>query len=169
MKIMSPKIKMPVTDILSRHEELSKTNYYHEILVKASDLAACRTRTLKFFKNYQLVRYSRIQISEAIPASDQACRSRLLKAIDKNRKILHDLIKELQQEDVNTLDDLEELPQGYKSKMLHVITHFLDGFFGIDTYFYNLEEYSHWVSDKLQKRIEATPSAYWLLAVEAKI
>ena len=169
MKIMGPKIKIPVTDILSRHEELSKTNYYHEILVKGPDIAACRTRTLKFFKNYQLVRYSGIHINESISASDPGFSSRLLKAIDKNRQILHDLIKELQKEDVSTLDDLEELPQGYKSKMLHIITHFLDGFFGIDTYFFNLEEYSHWVSDKLQKGIEAAPSAYWLLAVEAEI
>ena len=168
MEIMGSDIKMVVTDILSRSEELSKTNYYHEILVKAPDIVACKTRMLKFFENYQLVRYSDINISDPISASAPGFSSRLVKAVDKNRKILHDLIKELQKEDVNTLDDLEGLPQGYKSKMLHVITHFVDGFFGIDTYFYNLEEYSHWVSDKQQKSIESASSAYWLLAVEAK-
>jgi hypothetical protein len=169
MGIRGSDIKTVVTDILSRSEELSKTNYYHEILVKAPDMAACKTRMLKFFENYQLVRYSGIHINESIPASDPGFSSRLVKAVDKNRQILHNLIKELQQEDVNTLDDLEGLPQGYKSKMLHVITHFLDGFFGIDTYFYNLEEYSHWVSDKQQKSIESASFTYWLLAVEAKI
>jgi hypothetical protein len=43
----------------------------------------------------------------------------------------------------------------------------LDGFFGIDTYFFNLEEESHWVSVELQKSMEAAPSAYWLLTIEA--
>ncbi len=52
------------------------------------------------------------------------------------------------------------MPQGYKSKMLHVITHFLDGFFGIDTFFYNLEEDSHWVSEELQKKIAEAPTYY---------
>jgi hypothetical protein len=165
---MGPKINMPVSDILSRHEDLSKTNYYHEILVKAPDIAACKTRMLNFFNHYQLVRYSGIHINESIPASDPGFGSRLIEAIDKNRQILHGLITELQKEEVNTLDDLEKLPQGYKSKMLHIITHFLDGFFGIDTYFFNLEEYSHWVSDKMQKTIETTPSDYWLLVVEAE-
>jgi hypothetical protein len=64
---------------------------------------------------------------------------------------------------------LSELPQGFRTKMLHVITHFLDGFFGIDTYFYNLEEDSHWVSEQARRRIREAPSDYRLLSVEAEI
>ena len=51
--------------------------------------------------------------------------------------------------------------------MLHVITHLLDGFFGIDSYFYNLVEDSHWVSEELRATIKTSPSRYWLIAVEA--
>jgi hypothetical protein len=160
---------VPLTDILSRHKDLSKTNYSHEILVKGTDIVACRGRVLKFFENYQLVRYSQISIkgNGSISASDPEFSVRLLNAIHKNRQILSAMIKELRRENVFTLEDVEELPQGYKSKLLHIITHFLDGFFGIDTYFFNLEEESHWVSDELQKSMEAAPSAYWLLTIEA--
>jgi len=162
------RVKVPVTDILSRHEELSRMKYYHEILVKGADKEACKRRVLKFFENYQLVRYSDIKIDESICATDPGFSARLLKAIRNNRQTLGDMIKELQRENVVTLDDLNRLPQGYKSKMLHVITHFLDGFFGIDTYFFNLEEDSHWVSDAMKKSIDSAPSAFWILTVEAE-
>ncbi|MBS1113124.1 MAG: hypothetical protein H6Q92_887, partial [Nitrospirae bacterium] len=83
-------------------------------------------------------------------------------------RILRGLIKELQVEGVMNLDDLNALPQGYKTKMLHVITHFLDGFFGIDTYFYNLVEDSHWVSEEMRRRIAENPSDFWLLSLDAR-
>lgn len=161
---------MPVTDVLSRHEQLSKASYCHEILVKGADIPACKKKVLKFFENYPLVRYSDIEVkeTESISALDPRFKSRLSNAIRKNHRILRDMIRELQREDVSTLDDLEKLPQGYKSKLLHTISHFLDGFFGIDTYFFNLEEDSHWVSDELKNRIKAAPSSYRLLSVEAE-
>ncbi|MEW6419452.1 MAG: hypothetical protein AB1480_15285 [Nitrospirota bacterium] len=117
---------MPFTDILSRQEDLGKTKFYHEILTKGSDFETCKKRVLHFFQNYQLVRYSNIVIIEedSLTASSLGFRDRLQKAILKNNQILHDLIKELQDENITTLDDLKKLPQGYKSKMLHVITHF---------------------------------------------
>ena len=145
--------------------------FYHETLTGGPDFKVCKRKVLHFFQNYQLVRYSHINILEedSVPASSPVFLDRVEKAILKNRRTVHDLIKELQGEGVITLDDLQELPQGYKSKMLHTVTHFLDGFFGIDTYFYNLEEDSHWVSEELQKKIEASPSGYWLLTLEANM
>ena len=83
--------------------------------------------------------------------------------------ILQNLIKELQGEKVTAIEDLNALPQGYKTKLLHIITHFLDGFFGIDTYFYNLVEDSHWVSPEMQAAIAENPSDYWLLPLNARI
>ena len=59
--------------------------------------------------------------------------------------------------------DLNDMGQGYKSKILHTLTHFLDGFFGIDTCFYNLEEDSHWLSDGLAAEIKKYPKKFWLL------
>ena len=161
---------MSGTDALSRHEELNKTTYSHQILVRGESFAFCKARVLKFFDRYQLVRYSVVSIkgNEAVCASAPAFGTRLSEVIGKNRTILRGMIEELQKEDVTTLDDLERLPQGYKSKLLHIITHFLDGFFGIDTFFYNLEEDSHWVSDQLMKKIGSEPSLYWLLSVEGE-
>jgi hypothetical protein len=162
---------MPITDILSREKDLQKNTYQHEILVKGTDFEACKAKVLQFFERYQLVRYSQIDAAQdaSLAAGDPDFDDRLQKAILKNREILHALRDELQREGVDTLHDLSALPQGYKTKMLHVITHLLDGFFGIDTYFYNLEEDSHWVSDTLIKKIHTNSSYYWLLTIEAKV
>lgn len=162
---------MPLQDILARHIDLGKSVYYHEILVKGSDFEACKNKVLHFFEKYQLVRYSQINILEtqSLSASSPDFEGRLKSAISKNHQILHDLIKILRGEGIITLNDLQDLPQGYKSKMLHVITHFLDGFFGIDTFFYNLEDDSHWVIEEFKEKIKAEPSRYWIINIEARI
>lgn len=162
---------MPFQDILTRHEDSRKTEYHHEILVKGSDFQACKKKVLHFFKKYQLVRYSYIAILEnkSVSAADSGFEDRLNEAILKNRQIVNKLIGELQTEKIKTLNDLKALPQGYKSKMLHIITHFIDGFFGIDTYFYSLEDDSHWVTEESLEKIKASPPDYWLLSLEAKI
>jgi hypothetical protein len=162
---------MPFTDILLREKDLQNNVYKHEILIKGYDFGTCKAKVLQFFEQYQLVRYSRIDIAKdaALAAGDPQFEDRLQKAILKNRGILDALIDEFQEEGIHTLNDLSALPQGYKTKMLHVITHLLDGFFGIDTYFYNLAEDSHWVSKPLLKKILANPSGYWLLKAEARI
>ncbi len=161
---------MSPTDALSRHEELEKPSYCHEILIKGKDFERCKTRVTEFFERYQLVRYSAININRdrSVSATDSAFSGRLSDALQKNRLILRDMIKELRSEGVSTLDDIEKLPQGHKSKLLHIACHFLDGFMGIDTYFFNLEEDSHWVSDKLRRKIESEPSEHWLLLIEAE-
>jgi len=158
-------------DILSREKDTGETNYVHEILVKGNGYQVCRERVLAFFNTYQLVRYSHIDTVEkkSLPASSPEFEDRLQRAVLRNRRILNDLTRELQEENVLTLDDLRVMPQGYKSKMLHVITHLLDGFFGIDTCFYNLEEDSHWVSDEFRQKVKALPSHYWLLYIEAAV
>ena len=162
---------MPFQDILSRHEDSRGIKYYHTILVRGSDFEACKKKVLLFFEKYQLVRYSSIAISESksLSAANSGFDNRLNEAILKNRQIVSELIGELQAEEIKTLNDLNVLPQGYKSKMLHVITHFLDGFFGIDTYFYCLEDDSHWVTEESLEKIKASPPDYWLLSLEAKI
>jgi hypothetical protein len=162
---------MPLGDILSREKDLQKPLYRHTILVKGPDFQACKARILDFFHQYQLVRYSHIAVleNESLAASDPGFGDRLHQAILENRRVLHELIEELQREGVRTLNNLEDLPQGYKTKMLHVITHLVDGFFGIDTSFYNFEEDSHWVTDDCRKKIALEPSFYWLLTVEARI
>jgi hypothetical protein len=162
---------MPYQDILSRQEDLGKSHYIHEFLVKGQDFAFSQKKVLQFFERYQLVRYSHISIEEntSLPATSPDFEERLNKAVLENRRIVNKLLEELGKEGVSTLHDLSEMPQGFRTKMLHVITHFLDGFFGIDTYFYNLEEDSHWVSEQARHKILETPSDYWLLSIEAEI
>jgi hypothetical protein len=162
---------VPLKDILSREKDLQKSKYRHIILVKGPDFQACKARILDFFQQYQLVRYSHITVLEndSLPASDPGFGDRLDQAILENRRILHELIGECQREGIRTLHNLEDIPQGYKTKMLHVITHLVDGFFGIDTFFYNFEEDSHWVTDDCRGKIASEPSRHWLLSLEAKI
>jgi hypothetical protein len=162
---------VPYQDILSRQEDLGKSHYIHEFLVKGEDFAFSKKKVLQFFERYQLVRYSHISIAEntSLTATSPDFQERLNKAILGNRQIVNNLLEELGKEGVSTLHDLSEMPQGFRTKMLHVITHFLDGFFGIDTYFYNLEEDSHWVSEQARRHIRETPSDYRLLSVEAEI
>lgn len=162
---------MPLQDILQRHKDLKEITYHHVILVRGRGYEVCKKKVLSFFDQYQLVRYSDIKVrkNESVSASNPEFAKKLRKGILKNRRILNTLVKELQGEGVITLNDLNVLPQGYKTKMLHVITHFLDGFFGIDTYFYNLEEDSHWVSRKFREKIAEQPSGFWLIYLEASI
>ena len=163
-------IFMIIKDILSRQEELGTTKYYHEILTKGSDFEFSQKRVLHFFQKYQLVSYSYVHVigSESLPASSHDFEGRLQKALLKNRQLLHNLLNELRSEGYTTISDLQTMPQGYRTKIFHVITHLLDGFFGLDSHFYNLEEDSHWVSEAFWKKIMTNPSHYWLLPVEAE-
>lgn len=162
---------MPIKDILSRQEDLGTTTYYHKILTKGPDFEFSQKRVLRFFKKYQLVSYSHVHVieSESLHASSHDFEGRLQKALLKNRQLLHNLLNELPSEGYTTIQDLQTMPQGHRTKLFHVITHLLDGFFGLDTHFYNLEEDSHWVSEELWKKIRALPAHYWLLPVKAEI
>jgi hypothetical protein len=105
---------------------------------------------------------------DSLPASSPEFWDKMEHAILENRLVLRQLLTELGDEGITTLKDLEDLPQGYMSTILHTATHFLDGFFGVDTYFYNLVEDSHWVSEELTKKMRSVPAHFWLLAIEAK-
>ena len=144
--------------------------FHHEVLSSGSDFDVCSRKVLSFFEAYQLVRYSQIKIlkKDSLPASHPEFWNKLEKAVLENHLVLQQLIRELGDEGVTSLEDLEELPQGYKSSMLHIVTHFFDGFFGVDTYFYNLEENSHWISEKLIKKMQTSPALFWILALEAE-
>ncbi len=162
---------MHIVDMLSRQKDLGKTQYYHEILTKGSDLEFSKRRVLHFFQKYKLVRYSNVSVleNESLPASSPEFEERLKKAVLKNRQLLRNLIKELQDEGITKIQNLQAIRQGYKTRVFHVITHILDGKFGLDTHFYNLEEDSYWVSDVLREKIENDKPHYWLLSIEAKI
>ena len=80
-----------------------------------------------------------------------------------------EFLENLKEEGFESLEDIRSLEKGYLSKILHTIAHLQDGFIGIDSRFYNLEEDSHGVSRHLQQKIAATPHNYWILRVTGRI
>jgi len=141
----------------------------HEFLVKGTDVPDCSRKIHAFLDGYQLVRYGTVSVEESLsPTAGGAAFSRRLDdAVSENRRRVRVFLEELRGEGVETLMQLETLPQGYQSKTLHTVSHLLDGFFGIDSFFYNLVEGSHGVSDELRKKISAEPAAYMLVSVKA--
>ena len=154
---------------LDKVGQQSAVNARHEFLVQGEDIPSCSKRIHTFLDGYQLVRYGTVEIEEAtsLAGNSPGFPGRLEDAISENRRRIRDFLQELHKEGVETLLQLETLPQGYQSKTLHTVTHLLDGFFGIDSFFYNLVEGSHGISDELRKKIAAEPAAYMLIAIKA--
>lgn len=140
----------------------------HIMLVKGKDRKTCRRRVLRFFEKNILVRYDRVNIGDDnfFQAGTEKFWDLVREGADCNRCVVEGLVRDLQEEGFRHVEDLGGMEQGYTSKVLHVLTHMLDGFFGIDTCFYNLEEDSHWLSDELAATIRKQPGDYWLLRAE---
>ncbi len=83
----------------------------------------------------------------------------------ENRKVVKEFLNELGTEGYKSLEHIAQVPQGYLSKLVHTVAHLLDGFFGIDSRFYNLEEESHWVSPQLYQQIKLYPGEFWIIEV----
>lgn len=143
--------------------------FYHEFLIEGDSFEFCSGKVLRFLDLYQLIAYENIHVLEAMSLS--ACHkdfwTRVDKGISKNRAALNGFISELVDAGFVSVADINGLPQGYLSKLLHIATHILDGFFGVDSRFYNLVEDSHWISPGLRKKIMARDRFYWLIALEA--
>ena len=141
----------------------------HEILVIGADLETCRQKTLRFFAKNILVRYDSVTIVEA--ESVNGAHPRFWERVEAgeaaNRMALANMLADLKAEGFQQLDDIMQLRQGYQSKVFHTIAHLLDGFFGIDTSLYNLEDDSHWLSAERRQQIEAAPHTCWLIKVAA--
>ncbi len=139
----------------------------HFILVQGDSFANCKKQVYDYFDRTQLVRYDHIKID------DEKCMSGIapyfLSCVEKkqteNRKIIETLISDLEATGVTTTTGLLNLEHGYPSKILHLISHFLDGFIGIDSAFYNLIDDSHWVSTVTQNRIMESPKMFWLFCL----
>ena len=140
---------------------------FHLILCRGGDLDACCRQVQAFFDRTLLVRYDALLIDRdgAMPAGDSGFWSRLGEGVARNQELLDNLVNEFRQLGHESVSDLGRVRFGYPSKVLHLIAHLLDGFVGIDSAFYNLEEDSHWVSEALEKKIRQAPESYWLLPV----
>ena len=144
---------------------------FHDILITGSDFESCRQRVKHFFDRTTLIRYDEALVIEndSINGTEKNFPARIQEGLGANQKIVAELLANLKDEGFISLDDLASLEKGYLSKILHTIAHLQDGFIGIDSRFYNLEEDSHGVSRDLQQKIRVTPHSYWILRVEGRI
>ncbi len=140
----------------------------HILLVKGPDQRSCRARALNFFAKNFLVKYNSVRVVDdrSFAADNKLFWEIVEDGIKNNQQVLAKLVRELQESGFEKITDLTRMPQGYESKTLHTITHLLDGFFGVDTCFYNLEEDSHRLSKQLGVTIRKQPREFRVLTVE---
>ena len=141
----------------------------HKILSDGTDFESVCKRVVGFFEKTMLLQYDTVEVNDTLSfsANDPDFWPEVEKGIAANRSVLNENIKELQSVGCHTVQDIASLPLGYPSKVLHIIAHLADGFVGIDSTFFNLQEDSHWLSDSLAQKIKDNPQGYWLLHVEA--
>ncbi|BCO08243.1 hypothetical protein GF1_06190 [Desulfolithobacter dissulfuricans] len=140
---------------------------HHELLLEATNQQACTDHVRSFFDKTFLVRYDRIHIPESsiVRATDPDFPARLNRNLAAHRETITRLTARLREEGGANPDQWPSLEQGYITKLLHTIVHLMDGFFGVDSLFYNLIEDSHQVSWQLRERIARQPERYWLVLV----
>lgn len=143
----------------------------HDILMAGPDFESCRKQLRHFFDRTMLIRYDEVLImeKEALNGTAKKFRTRIQEGLRGNQKVLEGFLANLQEEGFVSLEDIKSLEKGYLSKILHTIAHLQDGFIGIDSHFYNLEEDSHGVSRGLQQKITTTPAGYWILRARGRI
>lgn len=147
-----------------------KLEAVHELLAIGPDFETAKNQVLKFFDKTQLVRYDSVEIlkEDSLSGADARFWERIAQGMGGNRQIINELIEDLKEIGAFSLSDAAELPQGFQSKTFHTIAHMLDGFFGIDSCFYNLVDDSHWLTDPLKQEILASPNEFWLIKVLGK-
>jgi hypothetical protein len=140
----------------------------HKLLVAGDSYDHCLMQIHKFFDLTSLVIYDCIEADpkQSVAGLDAAFLPAVNSAIARNREIMQSLIDELTANGIKTQTDLLAIEQGYLSKTLHILSHFLDGFVGIDSYFYNLLDDSHWLPATRQQEIDKSPQSYWLIHVD---
>ena len=140
----------------------------HTLLVIGDSYDHCLDQVVRFFNQTTLVTYDHIEPirQRCICGSDKDFTTSLQQALQENNRIVAKLIQDLEACGSRHIDDLFHITQGYQSKTLHILSHFLDGFVGIDSYFYNLLEDSHRVSAHLTDDIQQNPAKYWLIHID---
>jgi hypothetical protein len=142
-----------------------------DMLVSGADFESCQNRVLRFFDRTMLVRFDEVTVdgNGSLNGTEQSFFIRVDEGISANRKVIGELVENLQEEGYGALEELPNMEAGYLTKILHTIAHLLDGFIGIDSRFFNLAEDSHSISNELRKEIEGEPQKFWILRVKGKI
>lgn len=139
----------------------------HYFLVRSQSGPLAGRHVKRYLTGNQLISYADffVRPEEILNGVDDLFWPTLEQGIAANRAFARRMVGHLEKEGLTTLDQLLELQQGYATKILHTLTHLLDGFIGIDSVLYNLVEDSHQLSDVLIKAIRNTPAEYWLVPV----
>lgn len=139
----------------------------HIILLRATSFGEGCRQARSFFEKTTLVLYDTIEIDEdrSASAKDALFNDIIAQGLARNSKMMAKFVSDLKDSGVNSIDDLLTLPQGFASKTLHILTHLLDGFIGIDSGFYSLADDSHDISAKTADEIQENPDAFWVLSV----
>ena len=140
----------------------------HKILLSGESLGHCRKQVVNYFNRTTLVTYDFVQVIEDKSSSglDVTFLEDISRAEELNRAETRRLIEELKENDILSIDSLLHIHQGYESKLLHILSHMLDGFIGIDSRFFNLIDDSHWLTEKTASAIGKNPKHFWLLHLD---
>lgn len=140
----------------------------HRMLVGGDSFVACGDQVRRFFDLTSLVIYDCIEVRQekSFAATSPGFQGAVETAIAENRRTVGGLVAELARTGIVSLDELPGLQQGYPSKTLHILAHFLDGFIGIDSSFYNLVDDSHWLPKPTRAAIGRQPGSFWLIHVD---
>ncbi|MBB5348806.1 hypothetical protein JWG42_07400 [Desulfoprunum benzoelyticum] len=140
----------------------------HRVLAAGDSFAVCSRQVRRFFERTSLVGYDSLEIREdrSLAGDDPGFAETLAAAVAENRQIVHSLAGDLEKTGIRTIAELSHLQQGYPSKVLHILTHFLDGFIGVDSFFYNLIDDSHWLPEATSAAMSRNPGKYWLILVD---
>jgi hypothetical protein len=140
----------------------------HKVLLSGDSFEHCCDHLHKFFDLTSLVIYDCIETrrEHSFSGHDAGFFSQIATAEKCNREMVVGLIAELEKSGIKKTGDLQHLPQGYLSKTVHILSHFLDGFIGIDSYFYNTLDDSHWLPAQTLQAIQDNPGNYWLIHID---
>jgi hypothetical protein len=139
----------------------------HYFLVRSQSGQLAGMHVERYLAGNQLISYAEffIRQEEIFSGTDDKFLPTLDYGLAANSSFAQRMLDHLKDEGVTSLDQLLELKQGYATKILHTLTHLLDGFIGIDSVLYNLVEDSHTVSEVLADAIHHSPGEYWLVPV----
>lgn len=127
----------------------------HIFLVSGENYPEAKGKVEHFLTKNLLVRYSALLFDDekAMDNLQEQFFATIRWAEEQNVLTLQGLLSEFVDLGYDTVSDLSRVPQGYESKLLHTVTHLLDGFFGLDSFFYNLVEDSNRISTSLLEKI----------------
>ena len=143
----------------------------HTLLVFGNDYDTCCRQAYGFLQSRKVLKYEHLEAvkEESCCGTDRNFRRRLNAAINKNRENITFLVNELNQVGFHSVNDIENMEQGYPSKVLHILSHMLDGFICVDSRFYNLVDRSHQVLPTTVAHIKKLPQRYWLIRVNGHL